>query len=82
MKYYDVAKNWWNLFEMEMERFDWVTVSYLYFLFGESMHINLYLVLMIYKIVESIEQQPVAEVFVGKHVFLTIEDYCCASKSD
>ncbi|KAK7312173.1 hypothetical protein VNO77_35842 [Canavalia gladiata] len=34
------------------------------------------------KIVDSIEQQPTAEVVLGEHVFLTVGDYYLAEKSD
>lgn len=37
---------------------------------------------MLQKIVNSIEQQPAAEVVLGEHVFLTVGDYYLAAKSD
>jgi len=36
---------------------------------------------LLQKTVDSIEQQPAAEVVLGEHVFLTVGDYYVAEKS-
>jgi hypothetical protein len=64
---------------MEMERFVWFSYGLLSVFFWWNC--RLIFLPLLQKIVDSIEQQPAAEVVLGEHVFLSVGDYYVAAKS-